>query len=458
MRPVRLHPLHFTKYVKYIIVICVLPVIQAILSFELSAAWVALLQELAILLACAGILATMRRASAVELAGGVLTVRSGVLFRRSCRFPLAQVSAVELRRSLLCRLLGGAVLTVYFRAGSNLRSLKLTLPVRAARQFSRRLVPDTAAASAFAPVGAERLIFMLLSANMIATAFFSVVAARRVFSLLGEDFRIIAIDGFLQIEHLLTAFLPASLSLLAALGLLFFALSLLSSLLRTYRFTAARSGGVLVSRGGLVTHTERRVFVDAITAGCLRITPAARLLRCCPLYLSAGCFRGEDLPVFTLNKKSAPQLQRLLPEFCPPEQPLCNPRRKSLAQYLWKPGSLLALLCALGTVSLRVLPSVAPVLWLLALLALGALLCNLEGVFREGFCRNSNRTLSVSYCRGFTRYLVSVCTDELSLRITRFPTAASAGRCDLRICTPSRRVYHLRGVEFFRAKALEFNL
>ena len=458
MHPIRLHPLHFLKYVKYILVLCLLPVLQAILSFDLTAAWMTLLQELVILLACAGILATMRQASTVELADGVLTVRSGVLFRRCCRFPVEQVSAVELRRSLLCRMLGAGVLTIYFRAGSNLRSVKLTLPVWWARRLSRRLVPDAAAASAFAPVGAERLLFVLLSANMIATAFLSVVAARRIFSLLGEDFKALAIDGITRIEHLLTAFLPAGVSLLAALALLFFALSLLGSLLRTYRFMAARSGGVLVSRGGLLTYTERRVFVDAITSSCLKITPAARLLRCCPVYLTAGCFRGEDLPIFTLNKKNLPQLRRLLPEFCLPENPLCNPRRKSLPQYLWKPGSLLALLCALGTVSLRVLPAVTPLLGLLALLALGVLLCNLEGIFREGFCRNDNRTLSVSYCRGFTRHLVLIYTDDISLRISRFPTAASAGRCDLRVYTPARRAYHLRGVEFFRARELEFNL
>ena len=458
MHPIRLHPLHFLKYVKYFLLLCLLPVLQAVLDFAFFSAWRTLMQEFAILLACGGILAAMHRASSLSLTDGVLMIRSGVLLRRCNRASTAQVSAVELQRNLLCRLFRASVLTIYFRAGSGLRRIKITLSARQARRLARRLVPDAAAASAFTPVGAERLFFMLLSANVIATAFFSVLSARRIFSLLGEDFRALAIDGITRLEHLLTAFVPAGASLVVTIGLLVFALSLFNSLLRTYRFTAARSGGVLLSRGGLLTHTERRVFVDAITASSLRITPAARLLRRCPVYLSAGCFRGEDLPIFTLSKKSVPQLRQLLPEFCPPDRPLCNPRRKSLPQYLWKPGSLLILVLSLGIVSLRVLPQVSFLLWILALLALGALLCSLEGFFREGFCRNENRTLSVSYCRGFTRYLVSLYTDDLSLLITRFPTAASAGRCDLRIFTPTRRTYHLRGIEFFRARELEFNL
>ena len=91
-------------------------------------------------------------------------------------------------------------------------------------------------------------------------------------------------------------------------------------------------------------------------------------------------------------------------------------------------------------------------------LALASTLCNLEGIFKEGFCKNANRTFTLSYCRGLTRHLVSLYTNDLSLTITRMPQAASAGRCDLRVHTPSRRTYHLRGVEFYRARALKFNL
>ena len=40
-------------------------------------------------------------------------------------------------------------------------------------------------------------------------------------------------------------------------------------------------------------------------------------------------------------------VERLLPNFCPPDGPLCMPARKSPVQYLWQPGTLLALSLAL---------------------------------------------------------------------------------------------------------------
>ena len=33
MHPIRLHPLHFLKYVKYFLLLCLLPVLQAVLDF-----------------------------------------------------------------------------------------------------------------------------------------------------------------------------------------------------------------------------------------------------------------------------------------------------------------------------------------------------------------------------------------------------------------------------------------
>lgn len=458
MSAVRLHPFHFLKYIKYGLILCVIPILRAVLAFDIAAAWLAFTQDLLILLACGGILATLWQASCAGLADGVLTVRQGVLLRRPALYRACMVSAVEVCRPLWYRVFGAARLKIYFKAGSGQRRVELVLPGRRARQLARALVPATAAANFFEPVGMDRLIFVLLSANILATSAFSVLAVRRIAKLVGQDLGALALGGITQVEHLLAAFLPAGLSLLAAVLLFFLALSLLASLLRTYRFTATRSGGVLLCRGGLLTHTERRVLVSAITASTLRITPTARLLRRCPVYVSAGGFRGDDLPILALGADNAPVLQRLLPEFCPPEGPLCNPRRKSPPQYLWKPGSLSLLLAALLAVSLRAVPAASPLLGLLLCLALASTLCNLEGIFKEGFCKNANRTFTLSYCRGLTRHLVSLYTNDLSLTITRMPQAASAGRCDLRVHTPSRRTYHLRGVEFYRARALKFNL
>ena len=82
MSAVRLHPFHFLKYIKYGLILCVIPILRAMLAFDIAAAWLAFTQDLLILLACGGILATLWQASCAGLADGVLTVRQGVLLRR----------------------------------------------------------------------------------------------------------------------------------------------------------------------------------------------------------------------------------------------------------------------------------------------------------------------------------------------------------------------------------------
>ena len=100
MSAVRLHPFHFLKYIKYGLILCVIPILRAMLAFDIAAAWLAFTQDLLILLACGGILATLWQASCAGLADGVLTVRQGVLLRRPALYRACMVSAVEVCRPL----------------------------------------------------------------------------------------------------------------------------------------------------------------------------------------------------------------------------------------------------------------------------------------------------------------------------------------------------------------------
>ena len=255
MKGIRLHPMHFIKYIKYALLLCVIPILQAILAFDIVSAWLAFTQDLLILLGCGGILAAFWQSSRVFVEGNAVWVRWGVLVRQLSGYPCGQVCAVELCRPVLLRLVGATQLTVYFKAGSGLRRLRLTLPRQEAGRLADFLLPEPKKLGGFEPAGAKRLVFILLSANMIATGFVVVLAARRTISLFGTGLRDLALGGLLRLEHLLAAFLPAGLSLLFALLLSFFALSVLDSLLRTFRFTACRAGGVLLCRGGLLTYS-----------------------------------------------------------------------------------------------------------------------------------------------------------------------------------------------------------
>lgn len=141
MSAVRLHPFHFLKYIKYGLILCVIPILRAVLAFDIAAAWLAFTQDLLILLACGGILATLWQASCAGLADGVLTVRQGVLLRRPALYRACMVSAVEVCRPLWYRVFGAARLKIYFKAGSGQRRVELVLPGRGPRQLAGRWCP-----------------------------------------------------------------------------------------------------------------------------------------------------------------------------------------------------------------------------------------------------------------------------------------------------------------------------
>lgn len=457
MKPVRLHPLHFLRYVKYILLLCALPLVRAALALDLAGLQAAAGQSLLLAAACAGVLAALRGGSMVWLQGGFFCLQQGVLLRRRRQYTAGAVSAVELSIPFWFRPFGAARLRIWFKAGRRGAPLALTLPRTAAARLACVLIPPGPVGSGRAqqtPSGGGRLTLALLSANLLATALASAMAVQRLSRLLGQQAGQWALNGLNPLRQLLAAFLPAGVAVLLTLLLAVGALSLLGSLARTWRFTARRLGGVLICRGGLWTHTRRRIRLSAVTASTIRVTPAARLLGQRPVYLAAGSFDAADLPLVTLRRGEAALLQQLLPEYCPPEGELCSPRRKSPAQYLWKPGAACLLVGALAGVSVWALPAVTPALGLLGLLALAQLAAQLEALFREGVCRNKNHTLSLVFTRGLTRREVTLYSHQLRATLTRLPTAAAQGRCDLALRAPGGQRYRVRGIELYRARAL----
>ena len=264
------------------------------------------------------------------------------------------------------------------------------------------LLPVRSDTSVFEPTGFERLSFVMLSANIITSSAFALWGVKQLDEVLGQNFQQIALDTFHEAELFAARYLPTGLAFLVTLGFAVTGFTFLYALLHTAGFKVCRNGGVIISKGGFVTLIERRILVACVSACDVCVTPPARLLRRYPVYLSAGSFRGGDLPVLVYKKGEERTVERLLPNFCPPDGPLCMPARKSPVQYLWQPGTLLALSLGLCGVASYTMPQILPMLFVPAVLALAGLLVSLEGFFREGLRKNANRTLSVCYTRFFT--------------------------------------------------------
>ncbi len=458
MKKQRFHILFTLRYLRYGLVLCLVPIVQALLAFDLDSLWIALKQDAAILAACGAAALGLWLATDFQLSRGAVTVSQGVLYRNMRVFSHASVAALEIVRPLYCRMLGASRLTLYFNADIAPRKYTVYLPKKRAVEAADALLPARTDRAVFEPTGFERLTFVMLTANVVTSSAFAVWGVRELDEVLGQDLQQVALDTLREALLLAARFLPTGLAFLVTIGFAAVGFTFLYALVHTAGFQVGRAGGVILSRGGFITHIERRVRVSCVSACKVCVTPAARLLRRYPVYVSAGSYHGGDLPVLVYKKGQEETVQRLLPNFCPPGTPLKDTANKSPVQFIWKPAMGLVLTLAVSGVALNAMPGILPVLAVPGVLSLGALIVSLEGFCREGVCKNKNRTLSVCYTRFFTRYETCVFTQDVAYTIAENPFSVSRGRCDLKVHLPGGLRCRARGVRQYLAKEIPFTL
>ncbi len=454
----RFHIVFTLHYVRYGLVLCLVPMLDALLRFDLESLLSALMQDAAILLASAAAALILWRAASFCAQDDMLCVEQGVFFKSSFRCSRSSIAVVEIVRPLYCRLLGASRVTIYFKTNANRRAFTLYLSKKDAAEVADLLMPVRTDTALFAPTGFERLAFVMLSANIITSTLFGLWGLKQLDEVLGQNIQQIAIDTFYEAELFAARWMPAGLAFLVTLGFALMGFSMLYSLLQTARFTVCRAGGVILSKGGLIRHTERRILVSCVSACDICTTLPARLLRRYPVYLSAGSFRGFDLPVLVIKKGQEKNVEMLLPNFSMPDGELCSPARKSPVQYLWRPGAVLVFSLALCGVASYVMPPILPMLFVPVVLSLVCLGVSAEGFFREGLCKNKNRTLSACYVRFFTRHDLCVFTQDLAYTIRENPFSVSRGRCDVQVHLPCALHFTVRGVLKYLAQEIPFTL
>ncbi len=457
-KKIRFHIVFTLHYLRYGLVLCLVPMLDALLRFDLHSLWVALMQDAAIVLASAAAALLLWRAAWLCVHKDMLHVHQGIFFKNSFSCSRSSIAVVEIVRPLYCRLLGASRMTIYFKTNANRRSFTLYLSKKDAAEVADLLMPLRTDTALFAPTGFERLAFVMLSANILTSTLFGLWGLKQLDGVLNSNLQRIALDTFYEAELFAARWMPAGLAFLVTLGFAVMGFSMLYSLMQTARFTVCRAHGVILSKGGLLRHTERRIRVSCVSACDICTTLPARLLRRYPVYLSAGSFRGRDLPVLVMKKGQAQQVETLLPNFSLPDGEMCCPERKSPVQYLWKPGAVLLFSLALCGVASYVMPPILPMLFLPVVLSLLCLAVSAEGFFREGLHKNKNRTLSVCYSRGFTRHDLCVFTPDLAYTLRENPFSVSRGRCDVTVHLPCAVHVTVRSVLKYLAQEIPFTL
>lgn len=453
------HIVYVLKYIRYGLLLCLVPMIQAAIRFDLPSLYTALRQDAVILIVMFFVSLAIWQKLGFSFTDKTLTLRYGVILKQTIQVHTDQIAVVELDRSLFLRLVGCTRVKLYAARSASFGSVKFYLRKHHAAMLAERMMPVKNESSFFAPTGAERIRFTMLSANIVTTAALLVFSAKQTQDILGQNLGAelghLAVSNLEKIEQLAELFLPAGVAWLFTLGFILWGISLFWSLLTTANFRVSRSGGIILSKGGYINHTERRVLASAVSYCDIRITPTSRLLRCYPVYLSAGNYSGADLPILVYSKGRDALLQALMPKFTPPSQVAGLTVNRSMPQFIWKSGSLLLLCAALTAVSVWRLPELTPLLVIPLLLSCGLVVAGIEGWFTEGVRRNKNGTLSIRYTRFFTHHQLCVFTPDLSFSVFQTPFSENVARCNLSIRLPCRRRVRIRSIKRYEADRLK---
>lgn len=452
------HILQYQKYIKYALLLCVLPMIQALLRFDWESLLLAITQDLAILAACLIIILLSFIKGRYKYTQGLLTITKGFVLTKTLKIPLRDIAVVEIVRPLTFRMLFASKVTIYFSSKSTFRKISIIVGKKSAEEFCSTIMPVKSDVAVFEPSGADRLTFVMLSVNIVTSSIFGLMTAKNIADIMGRDVQEFALDSFTKFELLFEKVLPTSLAFFTAVLFLILAAALISSIIRTAFFKVCRNGGIMITKGGILSKFERRICCSEIIMCDVRITPAARLLKRYPVFISAGSYHGSDTPVFAFSKNQRHRLQTLLPEFELGAAKYSVPYKRNIFQFVWQQATVLLIIIIAWILAYNYLPDAVPVLAVPLILVLISLANAIDGFGRENIYRQENRTIFAVFTRFFTRHEVCIFTTDIALRTWRTPFYLFDGRSDIYLSLPYRRRLRIRGVQISYANNFKLNI
>ena len=443
------HPFFALRLMRRTLVLYLVPLVQVLFARQWDVLWTALAQDLALFCLMALISYGMLHVSSWELdEDGTLRLHWNLVVSFERTVQASQLAAVQLEQPLIYRLGGASRVTFYPTLLPRGRAVTLCLKNRDARMLADRLMPAPPE-EYYHPAGGQRLALVLLGANSLSTLLLVWVALGQ-----GNDAaEQMALSQLDQAVAWAARWLPIGLAWVLILLTFLFGLSLLRSFSHTVHYAVWRGQGVLASRGGLLLRVERRFRLDRLTCAEVRLSPIARLLRCYPVYLTAGCYSG-DAPLFVYRAGQEELIHRLLPGLrLPPNRRLSldQVQGRSLAM-LVPAGGTFTFLVLLLLVASWALPGAIPLLALPAAVSALWLVISLQGFFREGAWPAEGR---ITFLRQRRLSLRCVCifSPVVCLQISQSPWAVTQGRANLTFAYPGRLHEKVRSIPLADAQA-----
>jgi len=304
----RLHPFTVLRFLRKTLVVYLLPLVQVLFERNWTALHTALRQDaLLFLLLCAVSWGILRVSSWSLDDTGVFHLhwRLGIRLDRALRGEM--LAALTIDRPLLYRMAGASRLTLYPVGAAQKHTLSVCLPKADAEAVADQLMP-LVNPTLHRPAGGERAALGFLGANGLSTLALFVLAVRQTRDVPDWNPAVFAQIQVSFLARFAARWLPAGAAwLLAAAGFLLGA-SLMRSFAQTVHYTVWHTADQIGSRGGWLGHFECRVRTSAISFADVRISPAARLMKRWPVFVTAG---GGAPPPPVLLQQSLRRLPHL---------------------------------------------------------------------------------------------------------------------------------------------------
>lgn len=444
------HPFAALRFLRKTLAVYLIPLVNVLFERNWPAFWTALRQDVILFALLCGVSWVILRFSSWQLdEAGVLHLRWKLLFKLDTTIRGEALAALTLERPALFRLGGATKITLYPTGQPRKHVIPLCLRRADARELADRLLPIETP-TLHTPAGSERAALVLLGANGISTLALVALAIRQTRQL-PLDAETLA---FAHLGHL-TAFaarwLPAGAAWLLTLATALFGASLARSFTQTVHYEVWHTATQIGSRGGWIDRFECRVRSAQISYADVRVSPAARVLKRWPVFVTAGCCTPE-LPLFVYRSGGEALFRELLPEFQMPPDVRADTTQRSLI--FFAPVGIPFALCALlSLVSVTVLPAMTVTL-LVPTVFFFVLLCGaVMGYTREGIWLREGK-VTLRRQEGVYLHCICVFHPDLCLMGFQSPWAANVRRTNLTLIFPGQVRLKVRSIPLAEANAV----
>ena len=458
----RTHPITILEFVSKYLFLLLIPVLRGLFYLLttshdfynwLAGAWVDLLVVLFILLA-----SYLRwRFQFYRYDEQGLTVRRGVLIRRTVTIPQSSISTLTVEESFYLRPFRAVHLLADTDAGPFQRAdCQLTLHREdACGLLERHGREPNLKPRLYRPRWTELAFLSIIVSNTLTGVVFLATFINKAGELLGEEFQRCLLVGLEGVAGLL-AFLPQTGAVLALILMGGWLVGFARNFVRFIRFTVRREEGALTIRSGWLTRRTYSCRVDAVNFLDYRQSILTRMMGLYMVFVQCvGYGKGGALAVLVpaADTRSCRRTMRmLLPEMAGRPRQI-RPPCGSVIRYAMFPFWACLLVPAAAAAACRLFPDwqqlivflglmlALPFVWLLILRIID---CCTAGI------AVSSRQLTLRYSRGYTFHTVIVPRERVNYVRIRYSIFQKwAGNCDVLVYTYGE-VGHCHKVENLR--------